>query len=238
MYDDYDYYPPPRRTTPPPPANSDPTQAIWQRHATDLKRKGLIIFLFLFAFWSLEIIDWVTPWWHMDYWGIHPLNIDGLRGIPFAPFLHADFAHLMANSLPFAFLGFLIIVRSIREFFFVTIITIIGGGLGIWFFGGINTIHIGSSILVFGYLGFLLASGIFERKLATIGRSMAVLFLYYSLLVGLFPSGPGISWQGHLFGFLAGGVAAYFLSKLYAHRERQERRLADAIYIYQDEVRE
>ena len=234
MYDDYDYEDRPIRR--PAPANPNRAQAIWQRHAADLKFKGSIILLFVLSFWTLEIVDWLTPWWYMDQWGIRPLDPQGLRGIPFAPFLHADFPHLIANTFPFMFLGFLIIVRSTREFFFVTLITIVGGGLGIWVFGGINTIHIGASILVFGYLGFLLASGIFERKAAAIGRSMAVLFLYYSLLIGVFPTTPGISWQGHLFGFLAGGLAAYVLGKRRTEREQAERQLADNIYIYQDDT--
>lgn len=217
---------------------SNRTRAIWRRHANDLKLKAGIIATFVITFWVLEIVDWLTPWWRMDWWGIHPLEIEGMYGIPFAPFLHADFPHLLANTLPFAFMGFLIIVRSIREFFLVTIITIIGGGLGIWLFGGINTVHIGASILVFGYLGFLLASGIFERKVSTIGRSLAVLFLYYSLLAGIVPAGPGISWQGHLFGLLAGGTAAYFLGKWRTTREREEKELEDAIQVYHDEIRD
>lgn len=232
MYDYDDDY---RANLEPPPRSNDRAHAVWRRHASDLKLKASIIGLFVISFWVLEIVDWLTPWWQMDWWGIHPLTLDGLRGIPFAPFLHADFPHLLANTFPFIFLGFLIIVRSVREFFIVTAITILGGGLGIWLFGGVNTVHIGASILVFGYLGFLLASGIFERKLATIARSLAVLFLYYSLLAGIVPAGPGISWQGHLFGLLAGAFAAYILGKRRVAREREEQQLADNIYIYSND---
>jgi membrane associated rhomboid family serine protease len=211
------------------------TRAIWQKHANDLKLKAGIIAAFLITFWALEIVDWLTPWWNMDWWGIHPLEIQGLYGIPLAPFLHADFPHLLANTLPFAFLGFLIVVRSVREFLAVTVAITIGGGIGIWLFGGLNTIHIGASILVFGYLGFLLASGIFERKVATIGRSLAVFLLYYSLLAGIVPAGPGISWQGHLFGLLAGAFAAYLLGKRRANRAK-ENELSGRISVYHDDA--
>jgi membrane associated rhomboid family serine protease len=228
-YDDYDI--PPQRPR-------QGTQAIWERHAYDLKLKGGIILGLLAFMWLIEIIDWLTPWWPLDWWGIHPWQQQGLYNIFFAPFLHADFNHLIANSFPFAFLGFLIIVRSVREFFLVTLVTIIGGGIGIWLFGGYNPVHLGASILVFGYLGFILAAGVFERKVGTIGRSLAVLLLYYSLLAGVFPSGPGISWQGHLFGLLSGAIFAYFLGKWRTAEEQNARRLSESIYVYHDDARD
>jgi len=87
------------------------------------------------------------------------------------------------------------------------------GGLGTWVFGGPNTVHIGASGIVFGYFGFLLSRGYFEREFMAIALSVLVFVMYSGLLLGILPTHPGISWQGHLFGFLGGILTAKLLSK-------------------------
>ncbi|MEO0375165.1 MAG: rhomboid family intramembrane serine protease [Cyanobacteria bacterium P01_A01_bin.17] len=145
--------------------------------------------------------------------GIIPRAVVGLRGILFAPFLHAGLGHLMANTVPFIILGWLVLIRSTEDFFTVTAIAMGVGGLGTWLFAGPRTVHVGASGLIFGYLGYLLLRGYFERSFAASFLSILVAVLYGSLIFGVLPSVPGISWQGHLFGFLGGGVAARFLAK-------------------------
>lgn len=148
----------------------------------------------------------------LDQFGIIPRNLIGLRGILFAPFLHANLAHLIGNTIPFVTLGWLIMLGEISDFFVVSIISAVVGGLGTWLFGSPG-IHIGASGVIFGYLGYLLSRGYFERKPLSIAMSLFVLVLYGSLLWGLFPLQYGISWEGHLFGFLGGVLSAKILAR-------------------------
>ncbi len=109
-------------------------------------------------------------------------------------------------------------LRDVKDFFVVTFITIIFSGFGVWLFGSPNTIHIGASGVIFGYLGFLLLRGFFERSFASIALSLVVGWLYGGLIWGVFPSQYGISWQGHLFGFIGGVFAAQMLAKSYRNK--------------------
>ena len=114
-------------------------------------------------------------------------------------------------------------LQETSDFWIVTAITMIVGGLGVWVFAPEYTVdiygrrlinyHIGASIFIFGYLGFLLFRGYFQRNIASIALSLLVFFTYSSALWGLFPGRPGISWQGHLFGFIGGAIAAKLIAK-------------------------
>lgn len=179
----------------------------------ELKTQAFILGGFIATFWILEIIDTFFMKGALNYYGIRPRNIHWLEGILFAPFLHGDFLHLAANTLPFATLGWLVMLQETSDFFIVTGITALVSGLGIWLFGESHTIHIGASGLIFGYLGFLLLRGYFQRNFISIILSAIVGFLYGSLLWGILPSLPGISWEGHFFGFVGGVLAARMLSR-------------------------
>ncbi|MBM0742701.1 rhomboid family intramembrane serine protease [Phormidium sp. CLA17] len=148
----------------------------------------------------------------LDQFGIIPRNLIGLRGILFAPFLHANLAHLIGNTIPFITLGWLIMLREISDFFVVSVISAVVGGFGTWLLGS-SGIHIGASGVIFGYLGYLLSRGYFERKPLSIAMSLFVLVLYGSLIWGLLPFQYGISWEGHLFGFFGGVVSAKLLAR-------------------------
>ncbi|NEO02697.1 MAG: rhomboid family intramembrane serine protease, partial [Moorea sp. SIO3I7] len=137
----------------------------------------------------------------------------GLRGILFAPFLHGGFSHLISNTIPFLVLGWFVMLQETSDFFVVTSITMVVGGLGVWLLGAPNSVHIGASVLIFGYLGFLLFRGFFERNLPSIFLSILVGFLYGGLVWGVLPSQPHVSWQGHLFGFIGGILAARLLAR-------------------------
>jgi membrane associated rhomboid family serine protease len=162
--------------------------------------------------WAIEIVDQFIFLRSLDQFGIIPRNVTGLRGILFAPFLHGNFPHLIANTVPFLTLGWLVMLRNTRDFWTVSIIAAIVGGLGTWLIAPPYSIHIGASGVIFGYLGFLLSRGYFERNFASIALSVTVGILYGSLIWGVLPQQPGISWQGHLFGFVGGIVAARFLA--------------------------
>ncbi|MBE9203087.1 rhomboid family intramembrane serine protease [Synechocystis salina LEGE 06099] len=178
-----------------------------------LQSQFSIIVSFLAIFWLLEILDAFVFRGSLDQFGIYPRSLEGLRGILFAPFLHADFGHLIANSVPFVILAWLVMLQEVSDFWIVTVITMVVGGLGVWLIAPPNTVTVGASILIFGYLGFLLLRGWFQKNLASIVLSIVVLVLYGSALWGLLPGRPGVSWQGHLFGFIGGAIAAWLIAR-------------------------
>jgi len=157
--------------------------------------------------WVVEILD-LLPFVDLDRYGIRPRSASGLLGIVTAPFLHAGFGHLMLNSLPFIVLGGTVLLSGVRVFWGVTIFVTLAGGLGVWLFAESLSNHLGASGLIFGYLGFLLARGVFEKSFPSILIACAILVGYGGLLFGVLPLQTGVSWQGHLFGFLAGVGAA------------------------------
>ncbi|NJN87041.1 MAG: rhomboid family intramembrane serine protease [Leptolyngbyaceae cyanobacterium SL_7_1] len=162
--------------------------------------------------WSIELVDYALGGW-LNQFGILPRSTIGLRGIVFAPLLHGNFAHLLSNTIPFVVLGWLIMVRQVSDFFVVTAIAAFISGLGTWLFGA-PAIHLGASGVIFGYLGFLLLRGYFERSFVSMMFSVLVAILYGGLVWGVLPSQPGISWEAHLFGFVGGGVAAWVLARM------------------------
>ncbi len=167
--------------------------------------RGIVILASLVAVtWALEIVDFIVPGRWLDSWGIVPRTLSGLWGLLFSPFLHGGFAHLIANTVPFITLGFLVMLRGIGTFVGVSLLIMLLGGLGVWLLAPGNTIHIGASGLIFGFIGYLLARGYFERSFGSLAIAVVVALLYGGALWGVLPGQPGISWQGHLFGFLAG----------------------------------
>ena len=145
--------------------------------------------------------------------GIKPRVITGLDGILFAPLLHAGFAHLLANSVPLILMGTFVLADGGRRFLLSTALIAVVSGLGVWFFGPQNSLTVGASGVIFGYLGLLLARGIVERSWWNLGVSLIVGLLYGWQLVALLPTNERVSWQGHLFGFLGGMFAAIFLRR-------------------------
>jgi len=166
---------------------------------------------FVILIWVIEILDVFVFRQSLDRFGILPRNIIGLRGILFAPFLHGSFAHVAANTMPFLVLGWFIMLRGTKQFYFVSFISALVAGVGTWVFGS-PAFHIGASGVVFGYLGFLIFKGYFERSAIAIFLSFTAAFLYGGVLWGVLPLQRGISWEGHLFGFIGGVIAAKILS--------------------------
>jgi membrane associated rhomboid family serine protease len=176
----------------------------------EIRTQILILVTLVGMMWGLEILDTFVFRHGLDTLGILPRNSIGLRGILFAPFLHGGFEHLATNTIPFIVLGWLIMAQSISNFAIVSVICMLVGGLGTWLFGA-TALHIGASGVIFGYLGFLLARYFFDRRLSSGIIALFVGGTYGSVLWGVLPSLPGISWEGHLFGFLGGIIAAKFI---------------------------
>ena len=176
------------------------------------------LFFMLAFLWVLEFIDLVIFGQRLDYWGIRPRSLEGLRGIVFAPVLHGGFSHLIANTIPFFVLGSFVILRGLRAFLEITAVIWLIGGVGTWLTGASNSVHIGASILIFGYLGYLLARAYYERSLNALLIAGLVGILYGGMIFGILPIQAGVSWQGHLFGFI-GGIVAARLTAIEKHSE-------------------
>jgi membrane associated rhomboid family serine protease len=176
----------------------------------EVKTQILILAVCVGVMWGLEAIDLVLGGF-LNQFGIIPRSIVGLRGILFAPVLHGNFPHLIANTIPFVTLGWFVMLRRTRDFFGVTAIAMLVGGLGTWLLAPSNTVHIGASGVIFGYLGFLISRGYFEQRIGSIIVSLIIGIFYGGLIWGVLPGQMGISWQGHLFGFIGGIVAAWLM---------------------------
>lgn len=166
--------------------------------------------------WMIEAVDWFAFRGALDQlFGIRPRTMAGLWGVLFAPFLHGSFAHLFANTVPLLSLGWLVMLRKTSDWFAVSAIAALCSGLGTWLIGAANSTHIGASGVIFGYFGFLLLRGYFERSFVAIVFSVLVTFLYGGIILGTLPffNAPNVSWEGHLFGFLGGVLAAWLLAK-------------------------
>jgi membrane associated rhomboid family serine protease len=182
--------------------------------AGTVKRQGMLMLGLLALMWLLELVDTGLLRQSLNQYGIVPRTAGGLRGLLFAPFLHVNLTHLAANSLPFLALGWLVLAHSWREFAGVTIGVAALSGLGAWLFGGANSVHIGASGVIFGWFGFLLFHGLFTRHLGQLVVSLLVGLVYGSLFWGVLPVTPGVSWQGHLFGFVGGALMAWINAQI------------------------
>jgi len=179
-----------------------------------LKEHAVLLFGLLAFMWAVEVVDFLLPMVELDQFGILPRTNRGLVGIFLSPFLHVGFGHLISNSIPFLLLGGLVMVGGGgRQFLLLSLWVTVIGGSGVWLLGGNRTVHLGASLLIFGYLGFLLSRGFAERSIGGVLVSLGLLFGYGGMLYGVLPGQPGISWLGHLCGFLAGIAAAWLLTE-------------------------
>src|ERR1700742_2133299 len=180
---------------------------------------GATILTFVALLYLVELIDLLTDH-SLEENGIRPQTTDGVWGIIFAPVLHANWAHLIANTIPLLVLGFLMTLAGISRFVWATAIIWILGGFGTWLIGNVGsscgpTDHIGASGLIFGWLAFLLVFGIFVRKFWDIVIGLVVLVVYGGVLLAAMPvlhQCGGVSWQGHLCSAIAGVMTVYMLS--------------------------
>ena len=172
-------------------------------------RAGVVSGGFVAVLWLIEVLDRILPG-DFESRGVHPRSDEGLVGVAFAPLPHGDWDHLISNSFPLLILGFLLALSGMRTFVVTTAIIWIVGGLGVWVIADSNSIHIGASGIVFGWLVFLIIRGVFARSIGQIVLGIAVFTVYGTVLLGVLPGDPGISWEGHLFGAIGGAIAAWF----------------------------
>jgi membrane associated rhomboid family serine protease len=176
------------------------------------RREGIQLLAAMVALmWVIELINSVDSY-KLDRDGLYPHNLDRIWGIFTAPFLHASWAHLIGNTIPFVFMGLLIALTGARRLAAVTLIVIVLGGLGTWLVSPAGTPVVGASGVVFGYATYLLTRGFFNRSALEVLAGVVVAVVFGSaLLASLVPHG-NVSWQGHLCGAVAGVIAAWLLS--------------------------
>ncbi|MEM8950259.1 MAG: rhomboid family intramembrane serine protease [Pseudomonadota bacterium] len=163
------------------------------------------ILIFVGAIWVIHLLDLVLP---LEQLGLVPRSFLGLTGIVTMPFLHGSFAHLISNTLPLIILLVLMVISRPRPWTTMILLTLISG-VALWLFGR-PALHIGASGLIYALMGFLIAAGILERRLVPAVVALFVGVTYgMSIISGILPGQPGVSWEGHLFGLLAGAGLAY-----------------------------
>jgi membrane associated rhomboid family serine protease len=188
------------------------------KHISDIEREGafyrkklflsmIIPGIFVFLMWMVKIIEVLFDI-DLSQFGIYPLSIKGLRGIIFSPFIHADFTHLFNNSVPLFFLSIALFYFYSEVALKVFIGTYFITGFLVWI-AGRDAWHIGASGLVYGLASFLFFSGIIRRYFRLIALSLLIVFLYGSMVWGLFPGVyKNVSWESHMLGFFSGVVLA------------------------------
>jgi membrane associated rhomboid family serine protease len=179
---------------------------------------ALVMVLLLAGLWVLELLDQLSGN-QLDQFGIHAREVDGMPEILTAPFLHAGWDHLISNSLPFFVLGFLVLLSGMARWLVSSLIIIVISGIAAWFLTPPNTIVLGASGLIFGWLTYLLARGIWSRRPAQVVIAVLVLLVYGGLIWGVFPGNTGISWQAHLGGAIGGVLAAWLLHRRASRRQ-------------------
>ena len=176
----------------------------------EAKRALWVMVGLLAVLWALQIVNSLDDYGLSGDFGIEARDPASLPEIFSAPFLHYGWDHIEANSGPLFVFGFLAAYRGVKKWLGVSVLIIVASGLGVWFISPSNSVTVGASGLVFGYFGYIIVRGLFDRHLIdiVIGLVMALCFAYQ--FASLLPTQEGVSWQGHMFGF-AGGIIGGWL---------------------------
>ncbi|NHC24253.1 rhomboid family intramembrane serine protease [Nocardioides sp. IC4_145] len=167
---------------------------------------------FVALLWLVEILDAVWSR-NLEAYGVRPRDDEGLVGVALAPVLHGGWDHLSGNTVPVLVLGFLVLVGGTGRGLAATAVIWLVGGLGVWLTAPAYSIHLGASVLVFGWLVYLMVRGVFTRSAGEIILGIVLFLAYGGLLLGVLPGQPGVSWQGHLFGAVGGALAAAWVDR-------------------------
>jgi membrane associated rhomboid family serine protease len=163
--------------------------------------------LLVAGMWLLEGVDQASGN-ALDDLGIRPRTDEGLVGIFVAPWLHGGWAHLLSNTVPFLVLGIVVLLEGWRSWARATLIVLLTSGAAVWLLAPTNSVTLGASGIVFGWLVYLLVRGFFTGSPGQIATGVVVFLFYGGMLLGVLPSDAGVSWQAHLGGALGGFLAA------------------------------
>jgi membrane associated rhomboid family serine protease len=166
--------------------------------------------ILLGVIWAIAAVNLITGYTLNGWFGLRPRSFGGLDGILFMPLLHGSVMHAAANTIPLVILGALVAITARRVALAASAIIVGLGGIGVWLFGN-TAIHVGASGLIFGWFGFLVARGVIEKRIIPMITAAGVALVYGTMIFGVLPGQPGVSWESHLLGALAGVVAALVL---------------------------
>jgi membrane associated rhomboid family serine protease len=172
--------------------------------------------------WLVEIINSIDHYALDSDGGIHARDLGRIWEIFTAPFLHASWGHLIANTIPFVFMGLIIALRGASRVALVTLIVIVIGGFGTWLISPAGSVTVGASGVVFGYAGYLLTRGLFDRSALEILTGGVVGAIWGGALLASLVPQSGVSWQGHLSGGIAGIIAAWLLAERASGAKRHQ----------------
>jgi len=166
-----------------------------------------IPFIFVLLLWIIHLTSYLFDL-DFSHLGVYPLHVKGIPGIFLSPLIHGNFEHLISNSLPLLVLGTMLFYFYPTSAFKVFVLIYFVTGIWVWF-GARPAFHIGSSGIVYGLASFIFSCGALLRNIRLMAVSLLVVFLYGSLIWGLFPIDWRISWESHLSGFVLGIVLAF-----------------------------
>ena len=177
-----------------------------------LRRAFMLSALFVSILWVIKITEILLG---VDFtrYGVYPLRLSGLAGIVLTPLIHGSLSHLFSNSAPLIILGTALLYGYPRSARIVIPVLYLGTGLGVWLFAR-SGYHIGASGLSFGIMFFVFTIGILRWDKRAIVLSMVVFFLYGSMIWGIFPTEPDVSFESHFFGAALGVILAMLLKNL------------------------
>lgn len=181
----------------------------WKNLDTTQQIKWVLLVLAVIS--AIEIINLLSGR-SLNQFGNIPRYVPGLKGIIFGPFLHGSLQHFFANIIPLGIFTYLTLQYGAKRYWLVTVWIILLSGLLVWLFGR-SASHIGASGLIYGYFGFLLLAGFLSKSVKLLAISIIVAFFYGGLIFGVMPTTPFVSWESHLFGFIAGVIAARLWAK-------------------------
>ncbi len=167
--------------------------------------------LILLVIWGIKLFEYFDNT-SLSYLGVYPRKVEGLIGLITSPLIHGDFYHLINNTIPFLVLYSLIYYFYRNISFRILLFTWLFSGLFVWVFGRTSH-HIGLSGVIYGLFGFLLLTGFLKKQNQLLAISFMVIFVYGSMVWGIFPEKREISWEGHMGGFLAGMAMALIYRK-------------------------
>ena len=187
---------------------------------SNLKFSNAVVIAPLLAVLAIWIVFWIEVQFNVNLneFGIRPRTTKGLRGILFSPFIHGSIEHLYNNTIPFATLTAAIFYFYTKDAVKVLLFGAVLSGFFTWLIGR-PSYHIGASGLIYVLVSFIFFKGIFAKHYRLIALSLAMVFLYGSMIWYIFPIKEGISWEGHLSGFLVGLLFAFvFKTKLFEEK--------------------
>lgn len=171
-------------------------------------KRAKVVLAFLAVLIAVQVINTFTGNSLLQH-GLVPRTYSGLQGVLFAPFLHGSVRHLLSNILPLAVLSWLVMSEGVERYIRVAVLITVMSGLLVWCVGR-SSIHVGASSLIFGLWTYLLARGWYERSLQSVVIAMFVGVFYSGLVFGFIPV-PGVSFEGHIAGALAGVLTGWLM---------------------------